>query len=433
MQAEARPHVHITPPSGWLNDPVGGFYHRGEYHLFYQHVPGTTQWRLDCHWGHVSAPDLVRWRHLPVALSPGDGDDGVWSGAAAMDGSGPVLLYTSVVAGQLDTGRVRVARPLDETLIRWRKDADVLRLRAPSGVDVTHFRDPFVWGTPGHWRMLVGAGLGRRGGGVVAYSGPDLRTWTLDGILAADDGAGLGDVWECPQYLEIGGVPILVTSVMQNDVGSRILATAGRWRGASFEPGAWLQVAYGAAAYALSVFKDARGDYAGIAWLRHAGGGTSPDGWAGVLSLPVELTIGPEGVLRFSAHPDVATLRTSRLPVATGDGSAHAVCPADAAVDVEATLSTAGRLRLIGAKASVTFAADGDAVVMQSPTDAWRIPSPRSHDRALRVVADRGVIEAWTGEGRWAALRLPGFVLGRVELSQGGGLAAWRLEPVFDS
>jgi beta-fructofuranosidase len=433
MQGETRPHVHVTPLSGWLNDPVGGFYHRGEYHLFYQHVPDSTQWRLDCHWGHVSALDLVRWRHLPVALSPGDGDDGVWSGAAAIDGSEPALLYTSVTAGQADSGRIRVARPVDEALIRWRKEPEVLKIRVPSDLDVTAFRDPFVWGTPGHWRMLVGAGLRRRGGGVVAYSAPDLRSWTLDGIFAADDGAGLGDVWECPQYLEIGGVPILITSVMKDNVGSRILATAGQWRGATFQPGGWQQMGYGASAYALSVLKDARGHYAGVAWLRHGGEGTSPDRWAGVLSLPVELTLGPDGALRASAHPDVATLRTSRLPVAIGAGSSHVTCSVDAAVDVEAVLGTAGCLRIIGADAEVAFVADGDTIVMHAPTDAWRIPSHQRHDRALRVVVDRGVIEAWTGEGRWAALRLPGLVLGRVELLQGGGITAWRLESVFDS
>lgn len=103
--AEPRPSLHVTPPSGWLNDPVGGLVHGGRQHLFYQYVPSSTRWQVACHWGHLVGDDLVRWRHLPVALAPGDGDDGVWSGSAVVDRSGPVIVYTSVVDGRLELGR----------------------------------------------------------------------------------------------------------------------------------------------------------------------------------------------------------------------------------------------------------------------------------------------------------------------------------------
>ncbi|HZB47665.1 MAG TPA: glycoside hydrolase family 32 protein [Mycobacteriales bacterium] len=194
---EPRPRLHVTPPSGWLNDPVGGLVHRGRPHLFFQYVPGATVWRPDCHWGHLAGDDLVRWRHLPVALAPGDGDDGVWSGSAAVDERGPVLLYTSVRDGTADLGRVALARPLDDGLVRWRKHAGNPVLEPPDGLGVTHFRDPFVWGRPGDWSMLVGAGLDGRGGAVLRYTSPDLRVWRSRGVFAAG-GAALGQVWECP-------------------------------------------------------------------------------------------------------------------------------------------------------------------------------------------------------------------------------------------
>src|SRR6266536_3140945 len=119
--AEPRPSLHVTPPSGWLNDPVGGLVHGGRQHLFYQYVPSSTRWQVACHWGHLVGDDLVRWRHLPVALAPGDGDAGVWSCSAVVDRSGPVIVYTSVVDGRLELGRVGLARALDEDLIAWRK------------------------------------------------------------------------------------------------------------------------------------------------------------------------------------------------------------------------------------------------------------------------------------------------------------------------
>ncbi len=45
-----RPTFHIMPRAGWLNDPNGLIYHKGYYHVFYQHVPDSCDWN----WGLVS-------------------------------------------------------------------------------------------------------------------------------------------------------------------------------------------------------------------------------------------------------------------------------------------------------------------------------------------------------------------------------------------
>ncbi len=81
---ELRPRVHLTPATGWLNDPHGMYVLDGTYHLFFQHVPDSLEWRTDIHWGHATSTDLLHWQMEPIALAPGDGDDGCWSGCAAI-------------------------------------------------------------------------------------------------------------------------------------------------------------------------------------------------------------------------------------------------------------------------------------------------------------------------------------------------------------
>lgn len=68
---------------------------------FYQHVSSSTTWNWGLAWGHAVSPDLVRWRHLPLALQPTPGmadADGCFSGCATINEHGiPTLLYTGVV------------------------------------------------------------------------------------------------------------------------------------------------------------------------------------------------------------------------------------------------------------------------------------------------------------------------------------------------
>ena len=66
-----RPKHHITGEKGWINDPNGVIKYKGQYHVFYQHHPYSLKWG-PMHWGHVVSDDLLHWRYLPIALTPGD-------------------------------------------------------------------------------------------------------------------------------------------------------------------------------------------------------------------------------------------------------------------------------------------------------------------------------------------------------------------------
>ena len=80
------PQFHLLPHANWMNDPNGPIYWNGQYHMFYQYNPDGAYWG-NMHWGHAVSPDMVHWRHLPVALAPTPGSpdaDGCFTGTAVI-------------------------------------------------------------------------------------------------------------------------------------------------------------------------------------------------------------------------------------------------------------------------------------------------------------------------------------------------------------
>jgi len=110
-----RPQFHFTPEKNWMNDPNGLVYYGGEYHLFYQYNPNGKEWGY-MHWGHAVSKDLIRWEHLPIAITPDEDSKDknhatAFSGCAIVDekntaglqqGDEKTLLifYTSFECGQ---------------------------------------------------------------------------------------------------------------------------------------------------------------------------------------------------------------------------------------------------------------------------------------------------------------------------------------------
>lgn len=301
----SRPLLHFTCHDGWINDPLGLTWHDGTYHLFFQYVPGTDQWAPECRWGHCTSATLTGWQEQRVALGPGEGDSGVWSGSLVTDDDGQArIFYTSVTTPDYAVGRVRTATPQDPHWESWRK-GDVV-VTAPEDTAPTSFRDPFVFRDQNRWWMLVGTALPDEAGAASCFSSDDLVHWTHEGLAASrstaeHQGAWSGSLWECPQLVKLESRHFLITAVWEDDRLHHVAYAQGIWKDGKFTAQSWHQLTYGSSYYAPSLFTDKDGRPGLIFWLRNAAG----TDWTGALSIPYLLEV-HDGQLQLVPHPDIA-------------------------------------------------------------------------------------------------------------------------------
>jgi beta-fructofuranosidase len=385
-----RPRLHYSTPRGWLNDPHGVTWHDGRYHVFFQYVPDGAAWTPQCRWGHAVAPDLTSWDdEVRIALAPGDGDGGCWSGTLVVDGGHPTIVYTGAGPPDWGHGRIRLAVG-DPGMTGWTKLAPPV-LEAPDGV--AEFRDPSVHRAAAGWRMVGG---GRRGGAAAAmlFGSRDLRRWTPGGVLCEraagpDDPVPTGDAWECVQFLEIDGAWVLIASAWTHRVDDGVVYAVGTFDGAVFTPRTWRRLDHGGALYATTTFRDAEGRWCAMSWVREAEPPHPDRTRAGALSLPHRLAVDGDR-LRFTPHPDVDRLRGAELPL---DGPLPAQCELETAVP---SPIVAGSLAL---------APDGDELLLTvGSSPARRLPVPAG--TRVRIVLDEDIVEVFAG-GELAVVRVP--------------------------
>ncbi|HEY3547700.1 MAG TPA: glycoside hydrolase family 32 protein [Propionicimonas sp.] len=396
-----RPRIHFTPRSGWINDPLGLTFHDGRYHLFFQFAPGTTTWSPLAHWGHATSSDALDWTEGPVALAPGEGDDGVWSGSLVCPpGGAAVIFYTSIAEADPQVGRVRIATAHDEQWDVWDKGEVVVP--APPSTDVVVFRDPQVFRDGDEWRMVVGAGLADGTATAFGYVSDDLRHWDETGPVLArhrDEVEPLwtGAVWECPQLFRIGDDWVLTVSVWEPFVPHYEAYAIGTYADGRFTARTWARLTYGPSYYAGSAYGEPDGSRGIVYWLR--GVEDVASGWASAHSVPHILRVAGDRLVA-EPHPSIERSRVSQVLLeprgSSATGRVGPVC------DIEWDAPVGSALSLVG---------DGDAEVASMSVDAggvdirvgaevWTVPL--AGDR-IRILVDGPILEVFTQGGVLAA------------------------------
>ena len=217
---EARPAFHLSARVGWLNDPNGFSWYKGQYHLFYQYHPYDSHWG-PMHWGHAVTSDLLRWNYLPAALAPDrpSDRDGCFSGTAlALPDGRHLLMYTGNAKEYTETGEVREVQTqnlafgdgMDYT--KFERNPVITAADLPEGGSRFAFRDPKIWRAPdGSYRVLIANKDATQGGQMLLYKSADLANWELVRALAENHNR-IGNMWECPDFFELDGKYVMLCS-----------------------------------------------------------------------------------------------------------------------------------------------------------------------------------------------------------------------------
>ncbi|MEV6104256.1 glycoside hydrolase family 32 protein [Streptomyces sp. NPDC051940] len=424
------PSVHLRPPRGWVNDPNGLVFHDGRYHVFFQHNPHSA-WHAAMHWGHYASTDLLRWEELPIALSPtpgGDDRDGVWSGNAVSYG-GELIAFYSARRDDRWYQPVTAARSRDGRT--FTKDPGLLIPDPPAGL--TMFRDPYVWRDGERWRMLVGAALEDGRGAAVQYSSADLRTWTYQGVFLArapeplPGGADTEEGWECAQYAPFGdGRGAVLVSAWDPARGAQCTAAwTGREEGGVFSARLPAQrLDHGPDFYAPALLHAPDGRLLMWAWSWEArdeayvgapSAWTDAVGWAGMLTLPRELSLGADGRLRQQPARELKALRGPERIRTAGSGTTELGAVGRAA-ELAVHLDGDAGLRVVTSADGTEYLevrrdpVTGEVVVdrthasldARAKRGAWRMPGGSGE---LRVLLDHSVAEVFTVDGEALTVR----------------------------
>lgn len=414
-----RPRIHYLPPSGWINDPNGLIYWRGQYHLFFQHNPHEVRWEAIC-WGHAVSDDLVSWRHLPTALMPDLAPEspdasGVWSGCAVADGEELRLVYTAARGYDhaTDQADIQIRSATSRDGVTFTKDAqawvDWPWGKTVGGHVLTGFRDPWVWREGAGWKMLVGSGIAQRGGTVMLYESPDLNDWREVGpLVTGHDGHPLwtGTVWECPQLLDFAGGTVVTLSAWHERQGAYVAYLSGKYDGRTLKVTDGARLDWGDTFYAAQSLRDEHGDWVLIGWLREL----RPEeqqrasGWSGCIALPRLLKL-LDGKVVQQPHPNLRRLRgrhtQSTLKIS---GERQNVGTYSGPLELALHVQPDGRafsLRLHELEEEVTLRFDpasGELTVERGPErPVLRMPLPAQPTANLHLFVDASVLEIFSG------------------------------------
>lgn len=318
-EAKMRQKYHFMAETGWINDPNGLIYYKGKYHFFYQYNPYDAFWG-SMHWGHAVSNDMLHWEYLPIALAPSEAYDdhskgGCFSGSAIEHDGKLYLIYTGTI--KLEDGFVQTqCVAYSEDGIRFEKYEGNPVVTVPKGIAPDSFRDPKVWKHEEYFYMVVGASRDKKGQALL-FRSEDLLHWEYVNVMAESRGEW-GEMWECPDFYQIGDKYVLTCSPIKAGEHTSIYMVGDfDYNTGKFEPYNIQEMDWGFEYYAPQSFETKDGRRITITWanqwewmpLWKDWGPTYKEGWCGFFNIPREVYMLEDGMLQFPPIREIENLR----------------------------------------------------------------------------------------------------------------------------
>ena len=412
--AKWRQRFHIEPPDGWLNDPNGLSFYKGEYHVYFQYSPIAADGHTPRGWGQDHGADLMHMAYDKAVMMPDIPEDshGVYSGSAIENNGVLHIFYTGNVKMEGDYDYVTAGRGANVIHVTTADGSEVsekqVLLRNSDYPDFCscHVRDPKVWKEGEVWKMVLGARTLDDEGCVLVYESADLINWKYTGKVYKE---GYGYMWECPDYFELGGKGFLSTcpqglphyeTKWQNLNESGYFPVEGRLEDSRL--GEFAEWDMGFDFYAPQTFLDPQGRRILIGWLgmdnRVYGNATTELGWQHCLTIPREVTLGENGRLRQYPVAEFDALRKGERRHADGCTAKYAlpleIC-GEPTADFTITLDGKLELRFDKAKQLFTMKFSDEKYGCGRGTRNAVVANVSS----IRLIADMSSIEVYLNGG----------------------------------
>ena len=185
--------AHPGPGGAMPGDPNCAFFWKGRYHLhyIYNHKDGET-------FAHVSSTDMVHWKWHPTTLASKTTGHQMFSGTGFFTKEGqPAIIYHGY-----GSGRNQLAFALDDNLEKWTKPVPIMPKDASGQEPKIRHWDPDCWLNGDTYYAISG-------GTPHLMKSPDLKNWEHLGLLLHDDmpaslGVNKNEDVSCPNMFKIG-------------------------------------------------------------------------------------------------------------------------------------------------------------------------------------------------------------------------------------